>query len=278
MALARVYCGLAAADQSAASSSTGTWLTAAVVDDAGRLLDVCELGDDPGGYARLVALLAERAPAAATAAVAADSDEHLVTALLAAAGRPLAYADEDATEDYAERFADDASSEEPSAAERRALGLARALQAGALSAAVLPAPRDLLAVKPMLAAHGALVRGRLAAASVLREVLRELYPAALRAYRDPAEPLALAILDALPEPGRLGGTGGARARDAAASTDALAGRLAEEGVAEDPTAAAEAITALRVAVAETPRRSGPHKSLTSAVADAVREAVAAVRA
>ena len=45
MALTRVYCGLAATD-------LASWLTVAVVDDAGRLLDLCELTDDPAGYGR----------------------------------------------------------------------------------------------------------------------------------------------------------------------------------------------------------------------------------
>ena len=58
----------------------------------------------------------------------------------------------------------------------------------------------------MLAAHAALASGRHSAAVALREVLRELYPAALRAYPDPAEPVSLAVLDALPEPGMLGGS------------------------------------------------------------------------
>ena len=53
-----------------------------------------------------------------------------------------------------------------------------------------------------------MLNGRHAAAIALREVLRELYPAALRAYPDPAHPLAMAVLDALPEPGRLTVRGG----------------------------------------------------------------------
>ena len=46
---------------------------------------------------------------------------------------------------------------------------------------------------------------------------------------------------------------GPRGRDGVELADAIAARLAEEGVAE-ATAVAEAITALRVAIAETPRR------------------------
>src|SRR5439155_11043562 len=131
----------------------------------------------------------------------ADSDENQVTLLLAAAGRPLVFVDEESLEDYADRFCDDDSPEEleAPAVRRHAIGLARALQAGALAASVRSAPRELTALKPVLTAHAAVAAGRQSAAAALREVLRELYPAALRAYPDPCEPVPLAILDALPE-------------------------------------------------------------------------------
>ena len=94
MALMRVYCGLAASEPIGTQAGNG-WLTAAVVDDAGRLLDVCDIGDDATGYAELGALLAERSGGPNSVAVAADSDEHHVTLLLAAAGRPLAIVDDE---------------------------------------------------------------------------------------------------------------------------------------------------------------------------------------
>ncbi|MFC0528138.1 transposase [Phytohabitans kaempferiae] len=279
MALVRVYCGLASADPTAREASAESRLTVAVVDDAGRLLDVCEISDDPAGYAQLGSLLVERSSGPTGVAIAADSDDHLVTSLLTAAGRPLAIADDDAVDDYAERFADDESVEEMQspADERRAVGLARALQAGALSAVALPVPRDLLAYKPVLAAHAALCNGRLSAAVALREVLRELYPAALRAYPDPAEPVSLAVLDALPEPSLLNGTASGRGRETTSATDAVISQLAAEGVADAETVA-EKVTALRVAIAETPRRGSANKALVPAVSEAVRQAVAAVRA
>ncbi|WP_422771811.1 transposase [Plantactinospora sp. WMMC1484] len=278
VALVRVYCGLASADVAGRPAPAGTTLTSAVVDDAGRLLHVCEITDDPAGYAQLGTVLVERSSGPSGAAVAADSDDHLVTSLLSAAGRPLAIADDDSVDDFAERFADDESVEERESApaERRAVGLARALQAGALSAASLPPPRELISFKPVLAAHAALANGRHAAAVALREVLRELYPAALRAYPDPAEPVSLAVLDALPEPGMFGGTS-ARGRDTSVATDAIAAHLAADGVAESDVIT-EAVTALRVAIAETPPRGITNKAFTSASAEAVRQAVAAVRA
>ncbi|GLY25247.1 transposase [Micromonospora sp. NBRC 101691] len=278
MALVRVYCGLASADSADRPASASSTLTSAVVDDAGRLLHVCEISDDPAGYARLVALLVERSGGPSGAAIAADSDDHTVTSLLSAAGRPLAIADDDSVDDFAERFADDDSLEEMQSppAERRAVGLARALQAGALSAVTLPVPRDLAGYKQVLAAHAALANGRHTAAVALREVLRELYPAALRAYPDPAEPVSLAVLDALPEPGMLGGTV-ARGRDVSVAADAIVAHLAADGVA-DADSINDAVTALRVAIAETPRRAAVSRALTSAVAETVRQAVAAVRA
>jgi hypothetical protein len=250
------------------------WLTAAVVDDAGRLLDVCDISDDAVGYAELGALLSERSGGTAGVAVAADSADHQITLLLAAAGRPLSIADEESLDDYANRFGDDDSPDEVQASTnvRRAVGLSRALQAGALAASVQGAPRELMALKPVLAAHAALATGRQGAAVALREVLRELYPAALRAYPDPAEPIPLAILDALPEPGLLGAGGPNRDRDAEVAT-----QLAEAGVADLETIT-EAITSLRVAISETPRRAGIGKTLTTAVAETIRQSVAAVRA
>ncbi|TDC31791.1 transposase, partial [Micromonospora sp. 15K316] len=278
VALVRVYCGLASADPADRPASAGSALTSAVVDDAGRLLHVCEISDDPAGYAQLVALLVERSGGPSGAAIAADSDDHTVTSLLSAAGRPLAIADDDSVDDFAERFADDDSLEEMQSppAERRAVGLARALQAGALSAVTLPAPRDLAGYKQVLAAHAALASGRHSAAVALREVLRELYPAALRAYPDPAESVPLAVLDALPEPSMLAGTV-AQGREMSVAADAITAHLAADGVADEGEID-EAVTALRVAISETPRRATVNRALTAAVAETVRQAVASVRA
>lgn len=277
MTLVRVYCGLASANQDARLATAEATLVAAVVDDAGRLLDVSEIADAPAGYARLAGMLVERSSGPSGAAVAADRADHIVTSLLTAAGSPLAIVDDGTIDDYAERFADDESPEEvhSPATVRRAVGLARALQAGAVSAVTLPTRADLAIHKPVLGAHTALAHGRRAAAAALREVLRELYPAALRAYPDPADPVALAVLDALPEPGMLSATG--RGRTAAREPDAAFTHLGDDRIA-DEEAVAGAITALRVAVLETPRRSTASRAVTSAIADAVRQAVAAVRA
>ncbi len=89
--------------------------------------------------------------------------------------------------------------------------------------------------KPVLAAHAAVTAGRQAAAVALREVLRELYPAALRAYPDPAERVPLKILDALPEPGMLSTAPSAGNRDASlvAELSATGDRRSHDGRGRD---------------------------------------------
>lgn len=269
MALVRVYCGISSADRAASTAK----LTMAVVDDSGRLLELCDFTDDPAGYGVITALLAERFGGSAAILLAADSDDQLVASLLAAAGRSIAYSDEESADEYAQQFSsEDDELPRDSDSDRRAVGMARALQAGLLSATVSPAPRELIALKPVIAAHGALVAGRQAATTALREVLRELYPAALRAYPDPGDPVALAMLDALPEPSLLHAASG-KSRDAVVT---VAARLVADGVCDNETAL-DAVNALRVAINETPKRNGSTKQLTTAISDAVRASVAAVR-
>jgi hypothetical protein len=264
VALVRVYCGVAAAD-------VASWLTVAVVDDAGRLLELREFCDDPTGYASLGALLANRS--SGPVPVALDSPGHLVAQLLAASDRPLAIPDDATVADFAERFRDTDSYDESrmNVTQRRAIGLARALQAGVLSAMAQSPSWNMEEFKPVLAAHAAIAGGRQAAAAALREILRELYPAALRAYPDPAEAVPLKILEALPEPGLLTSSPSSRSRDAS-----LIAELASTGVADTNTAVA-AITALRAAVAEAPRWN-TSRMLAPVVAETVRQSVAAVRA
>ncbi|QSB15479.1 transposase [Natronosporangium hydrolyticum] len=277
MALVRVYCGLAAAYPPRRLAVGSSSLTATIVDDAGRTLDVCDIGDDPYGYAYLSASLAERATGPYSVAIAADSDRPLVTRLLVAAGWALAIADDASTDDFAGRFGDPYGlGQDHGPSQRRALGLARALQAGVLSANLLPVADELGEVKPVLAAHSAVATGRHAATVALREVLRELYPAALRAYPDPADPVALSVLEAFPEPGMLG-PGSARSVDTTTIVDSVTSQLSRSGGADAGTVN-EAITALRAAIAETPRRGGIARTLTATVAETVQQAVAAVRA
>ncbi|GAA0919737.1 hypothetical protein [Virgisporangium aurantiacum] len=118
-------------------------------------------------------------------------------------------------------------------------------------------------------ARTALLNARSIAATTLRDVLRELYPAALRAYPDPTEPIPLAILEALPEPGTVDLTAAHRWKEAAAA-------LADAGVADIETLT-DQITSLLVAIAETPRRVGD-TALSAATAHTVRQSIAAVRA
>ena len=182
-------------------------LTVAVVDDSGRLLEFCEINDDPAGYAAVTALLAERFGGSTMIMLAVDSDDHLVISLLAASARPIAYTDDDTADDFADRFADDESLDElqaaPAANGARS-GWPAPCRPAPCPPPSAPTPREFAASSRSSPRTRALAVGRHAAAVALREVLRELYPAALRAYPDPAEPVALAMLDALPEPGLLG--------------------------------------------------------------------------
>ena len=271
MTLVRVYCGLTTAGPRGRPGADGSPLVAAMVDDAGRTLDVCEIDDHPRGYARLTSLLTERASGPYSVAIACDNGEWSVPQLLATARWAIAFTDQSTADEYAQRFAGDLTATGGTPLGHRALGLARALHAGALVATTVAPPAGLADLKPMLAADSALATGRYSAATALREILRELYPAALRAYPDPAAPLALAVIDALPEPGALS-TGGE-----AWALDTVAASLADRGIG-DRSAVHEAITALRVAVAETSRRPSVHQDLAGAVGSAVRQAVAAVRA
>ena len=162
MTLVRVYCGLASPDGSALAPEAQSWLTVSIVDDAGRLLDMCEITDDPGGYAELCALFSQRGDGPASVAVATAGNDRAVTPLLTAAGRYVAFAPPGTADDYAERFADDGSPDEirSGPAERRAIGLARALQAGVLSAIPQATPPEMISLKPLLTAHAAIVAGR----------------------------------------------------------------------------------------------------------------------
>jgi hypothetical protein len=256
--VALVYCGLAAA-------TTAPYLTVAIVDDGGRLVDMRDISDDPAGFARLSGLLAERATTPG-GGIAADSGAYLVTRLLAAAQRPLAIADERAVSDFAWRFADDASlgALASSAAERRAIGLARALLGGAIWASTQPTSPELESLRPVVAAYSAMSAGRQAAVTALREVLREVYPAALRAYPDPHEPIPLMIIEALPDPGFI---------SQPPQTDAeVVDELARAG-GYDPAAIQAAVASLRFAATEL-----PHRVLGSVGANAVRQSIAALRA
>lgn len=246
----RVYCGLA---------SAGQRIPIAVVDGAGRLVASHEVDDTPIGYAALLTLIAERCADTGhvRAAMATDSETNLIPLLLAAAGDPLAVGDSGTVAQFA-------SDEPPGAPEprRRALALARALQSGVLPATTQPAPRDLTTLRPMLAAHRAAVAGRGSAIAMLRELLRELYPAALRTFPDPGAPLALAVLERLASPAEVEGL-----RDG----DVLS-QL--RGAGHPGAEVDNAIVTLRRAVAEMSGKA----SCPKAVAAAIRDGVASVRA
>ncbi|HEY3503520.1 MAG TPA: transposase [Actinocatenispora sp.] len=242
----RVYCGLA---------SAGERLTAAVVDDGGRVAAVQQLADTAEGYAELLTLLAERADPAGLLAVpvASDAPGRPVPQLVVASGRTACFVDGAAVERLA-------AAEPPDAADdaRRAVAMARALYGGNLVALPQPAAPELHALRPALCSHAALATSRVAAVAALREVLRELYPAALRAFPDPGGATPLALLDALPDPTQV-----TRGQD-----ENVVARLATAGYSD----AADALAALRQAVADT----DPPRYAVESVGAAVRQTVAAV--
>ena len=244
----RVYCGLA---------SAGEQLTAAVVDDGGRVAALQQVPDTAEGYAEALALLAERADSAESGCVpvACDATDRTVPRLLAAAGRTLCAVDASTVQTLA-------AAEPPDAADdaRRAVAMARGLYAGALAAAATPAPAQYAALRPALSAHAALTASRVATVGALRQVLRELYPAALRAFPDPGSATPLALLDALPDPAQV-----PHEKD-----ESIVARLATAGYPD----AADAVAALRQAVTDTPVPQEP----VAAVGATVRQAVAAVLA
>jgi hypothetical protein len=243
-----VYCGLA---------SAGDRLTAAVVDDGGRVAALQQVPDTAAGYAEALTLLAERADTAEPRCVpiACDAPDRVVPRLMVAAGRTACYVDSSTVETLA-------AAEPPDAADdaRRAVAMARGLYAGALHAASQSPAAEFAPLRPALSAHGALTAARSAAVAALRQVLRELYPAALRAFPDPGSGTPLALLDALPDPAQI-------ARD---QDESVVARLATAGYAD----AAEALAALRQAVTDTPVPQPP----VAAVGATVRQAVAAVLA
>ena len=95
MTLVRVYCGVSTAEMA-------PWLTVAVVDDAGRLLDMRHISDDPAGYAYLCALLSERS--GGLIPIAMDRHEHIVAQLMAAANRPISICDEAGLAEFANQW------------------------------------------------------------------------------------------------------------------------------------------------------------------------------
>ncbi|GAA4204657.1 IS110 family transposase [Actinocatenispora rupis] len=244
----RVYCGLAAA---------GERLTAAVVDDGGRVAAVQQFADTAEGYAELLSLLAERADPAGLLAVpvASDAPGRPVPQLVVASGRTACFVDAAAVEKLAAAEPQDAQDDA-----RRAVAMARALYGGTLVALPQPAAPELHALRPALSSHAALATSRVAAVAALREVLRALYPAALRAFPDPGAATPLALLDALPDPTQV-----SRDRD-----ESVVARLVTAGYAD----ATDALAALRQAVAD----MDPPRYPVESVGAAVRQTVAAVLA
>ncbi|MGA8113577.1 MAG: transposase, partial [Actinocatenispora sp.] len=242
----RVYCGLA---------SAGERLTAAVVDGGGQVAAVQQVPDGPEGYSELLNLLAARVdpPGVLCVPFSSDSSDHRISQLLAASGRPLCFVDHATVLRLAAAEPQDAADDA-----RRAVAMARGLYAGTLTASAHPPPPQLAGLLPVLASHAAITFSRNAAVAALREVLRQLYPAALRAFPDPGAGTPLALLDALPDPQQV-----TRGQE-----ESVLARLGTAGFKD----AADALGALRQAVAEQP----PTDTVPESTGITVRQTVAAV--
>lgn len=242
----RIYCGLATAGHAS---------FAAIVDDAGRAIAVAALDEaGPRAFTALCQLFAAHG-GDRTTPIATDDGSGTTPQLCTAAGHPVTVTDDELIGRFTR---DDAATRQPGA--QRALAAARALQSGAVTAIAGGAVRNLARLRPLLCSAEALAAGRATAVAALRGVLRELYPAALRAFDDPGAPRPLAVLDALPEP----------AAAAYCREDEVAQELATAGL-PDTTGV---IVALRTAAAEyaPSRRSGDEATRST-----VRSAVQAVR-
>ncbi len=244
----RVYCGLA---------SAGEGLTAAVVDDGGQVAAVQQIEDNPEGYATLLSLLAARSDPGGIMCVPFSSDvaQRHVAQLFLAGGRHACFVDPSTVEKLAAAEPPDAPDDA-----RRAVAMARALYSGKLTATARPTTPELTTLRPLLWAHAALTVSRVAAVAALREVLRELYPAALQAFPDPGGSTALAVLDALPDPVQV-----TRGQD-----ENVVARLTTAGFKD----AADALAALHRSVDE----QGSSTVVMESAGATVRQAVAAVLA
>ncbi|NJC71995.1 hypothetical protein HC031_20070 [Planosporangium thailandense] len=270
MATTRVHFGVAVDGPSPATPRLPRTLKIALVDDGGRLLDLRDADDDVYGYGQLLALLA-RHPA--SSGIAADADG-VVTDLLCTAGRHLSITDLRSAEGYADHFAASQalSGHTAGSADRRAVGMAHALRTGILVPVAQPVPQHLRGLEHVLAAHTAALDGRDGAATALYEILRQLYPAVLRAFPDPAAELPLAILATLPDLQLLLEPSG----EADRWVRRLVGDLSESSGA-DPTTVARAVATLEEALRRTPQHIGPAR-LARSPARAVHQVAAAVRA
>ena len=173
----------------------------ALIDADGALLAKARIGDDPGGLATLLALLAERGDSAETPVpIAIETSHGLLVAALRATGRPVYAINPAAAARYRERTAISRKKSD----HLDAMALAGILRTDRDRHRPLPKDTELAQAIAVLArAQQDAVWDRTQAGNKLRSHLREYYPGFLAAFGDTARfttPAARAVLAAAPTP------------------------------------------------------------------------------
>src|SRR4051794_12744185 len=170
----------------------------AIIDEAGVVRARLRIDDDPGGFTRLLAVLAEHRQDPDTAIpVAIETAKGLLVANLLAAGVPVFAINPLSVSRYRDRHSP--SRAKSDAAD--ALVLANILRTDAHAHRAVPADSDLArAIRVLARAHQDAVWDRMQAANKLRSLLREYYPAFLATFEDLSSREARATLPLAPAP------------------------------------------------------------------------------
>ena len=171
----------------------------ALVDETGRLLARRRVADDVAGFTELTGMLAEHAGGVfAPVDVAIETDRGLLVAALRAGGHRIYPINPKAVDRYRDRHGVSGAKSDPG----DALVLAHLLRTDRERHRPLPATSEAAGAIGVLArAHQDMVWARQQDTNRLRSLLREFFPAALRAFPDLTTKTALAVLDAAPTPG-----------------------------------------------------------------------------
>lgn len=166
----------------------------ALVDDGGKLITKLHIDDDAAGFARLLTLLAEHGAGPETPVPITIETAH---GLLAAAGYPLFPINPMAVARYRDRYS--VSRAKSDAGD--AFVLANVLRTDLDAHRPLPGDSELAqAVRVLARAQQDAVWERQQTGNKLRSLLREYYPAALTAFPDLAQPVAIEVLQLAPTP------------------------------------------------------------------------------
>jgi transposase len=170
----------------------------AIIDEAGVVRARLRIDDDPGGFTRLLAMLAEHRPDQNTPIpVAIETAKGLLVANLLAAGVPVFAINPLSVSRYRDRHSP--SRAKSDAAD--ALVLANILRTDAHAHRQVPVDSELArAIRVLARAHQDAVWDRMQAANKLRSLLREYYPAFLATFEDLSSREARATLHLAPGP------------------------------------------------------------------------------